>query len=126
WSDPTRPRSRTPLNGSQPTIVRRARVPTRPRIPPRPRNTPLSPSLRRHRSVPGCGRGSRPGSGVPDGRHRGRWARIWPYLALFVLAVGLRVFAPGPIDVTIDEPNWLIRSRQFAHAVVHLDPSGAT
>lgn len=76
--------------------------------------------------MPGCGRGSRPGSGVPDGRHRGRWARIWPYLALFVLAVGLRVFAPGPIDVTIDEPNWLIRSRQFAHAVVHLDPSGAT
>ncbi len=59
-------------------------------------------------------------------RQSTRFRRFAPYLALFALAFFLRVAMPGPINVTTDEPLWLLRSAQFSKAITHGDLANAT
>ena len=49
-----------------------------------------------------------------------------PYVVLFVLALALRLWMPGPTQVTTDEPLWLLRSQQFSKAISQGDLSKAT
>ncbi|MBV9951257.1 MAG: glycosyltransferase family 39 protein [Acidimicrobiia bacterium] len=49
-----------------------------------------------------------------------RLLRLAPVLVATV-AFGLCIWAPGPVTVTSDEPNWLARSEQFRHALAQGD-----
>ncbi len=53
--------------------------------------------------------------------------RRWlPYVGIGLLALGLRLWMPGPVQITSDEYYWLLRSHQFTHAVAHGDFADAT
>lgn len=59
----------------------------------------------------------------------GRWGRlrrVAPYGALVLLALAMRVWMPGPVQVTTDEPMWLLRSQQFSRALGDGDLAQAT
>jgi hypothetical protein len=53
------------------------------------------------------------------------WARRAP-LAVALLALLLRVWAPGPVTQTFDERSWMARSAQFRQALLDIEPSRAT
>ena len=44
-------------------------------------------------------------------------------MGLLLLAVGLRLWMPGPVDITSDEPRWLTRSELFTHSLEHQNVS---
>jgi hypothetical protein len=51
---------------------------------------------------------------------RRRLKSLAPVL-IAVAAFGLFIWAPGPVTLTSDEPNWLARSEQFRHALAEGD-----
>lgn len=62
----------------------------------------------------------------PSGRRvRSSWARRLPLLVA-VLALFLRVWAPGPMVMTVDEPHWMLRSVDFHDALRSGDLANAT
>lgn len=46
-----------------------------------------------------------------------RLRRSLPYVGLLLLALCLRLWMPGPVDITADEPSWLMRSKYFSHSL---------